>query len=607
MTSKTKTNPTSLPKKNNVESFLSDHWVDSLIFFLLVLVLPLRLFIWRYYFFNHPISKVFMANMDVSILIFALAALFFLFRKEKTWIKQPWFYALFAYAGLTLYSCSYSVNQSMSVTWWTWLASLCLYLYMMVHLLNTSFRRYFFLGFWIVLASVSALWAIRDYLYLVKHSEALLASSNADRFSESLRFVLDRKRVASLMGWPNVQAAFFNLIIPYAVSLLLFVKNIWLKVVLALLCLLMFVAMFFTYSLGVWGALAGSSAIVFLFFNQSLKRYRVLIWSCIAVLFVIVTGIGIQRIMDEAVTIGPRLGYMRSAWYMLAEYPFWGSGWATFQIANRPFILNPEHYSAYTHNSYLQILAESGWLAFTAWMLFVYAVGRKIVINLRCHQEHRWFYMASMVIFLAYCVHNLLSFTMLAHNIALFGWSFFAIVLAWPEGRKGKEESAVKKIGKGMTAMVAEKKEAVIKKPTNRLVEFVVALCCVGLVVLSVRLHLAEHAFAQGLLLRNTNARQALALLQKASALNPYDGRIDVALAVVYLDAAMRQRNGQLLNLSEQYALRAQEKMPVVFEIYGIQSQIASVRGDDEKAIYYRREMLKRAPYRALFVHKFLP
>jgi len=159
-------------------------------------------------------------------------------------------------------------------------------------------------------------------------------------------------------------------------SLFLFGKSSGLRKCLLLFLILIFgFCVFHTYSRGAWiGVLAGLLTLTLI------TRKRVMILVVCAFLGIILLYPRLREIFFSMFIAGGdslRFEYWRIACAMFNESPILGKGLGLFM----PYV--SDHYPgmlvAYTHNCYLQILAESGLFSFMAFLSFLFMVLYKAV------------------------------------------------------------------------------------------------------------------------------------------------------------------------------------------------------------------------------------
>lgn len=218
----------------------------------------------------------------------------------------------------------------------------------------------------------------------------------------SIQTILLTKRSCSFQGWPLSLAGTLILFIPLACLHTKHYRKWWSVLISAILIL------------GLMSTMSIMSTISL--FLATLCLYPRLWWVCVVVLIPAVL------LRDLTTFWGVRSEYLVKALGMIKEHPFIGSGYGSFYC---PGISG----TFFAHNSYLQLWAECGVIAFLA------SIGLFWII---AWSRPRAQAMVGVKIgLLAFMIDNLFSYTLIKPNVALYFWVLVAIYFSTQERVKG--------------------------------------------------------------------------------------------------------------------------------------------------------------------------
>ncbi|MBF0511270.1 MAG: O-antigen ligase family protein [Candidatus Omnitrophica bacterium] len=385
------------------------------------------------------ISEIY-CNYLTAILIFCLSFLFILhkfFHKEAVILSRvdvPIGLSLLA----AVLSLAHSVNFSMSLNAvFVFLSGILLFYILHDSLEDEAsfhiFWRYFFAGALVV--SIVGIW---EY-FLAQHPLSIEVRRVLNNFDEGTNRGFHYKRIASLFDWPNVLAGFQMLVLPITWAGFMLAQKRWQKICLGGSILLFLVVFLFTFSM--MGVL-GFFLVSLLFLPQVLKisqqknEGKFSFWVVgIGVLLFILIILTVRNNFD----VSPRLDYLRQAFCLLKAHPFWGTGPDTFPIVSTPYVTQRLGFSAYVHNSYLQIWVENGFLGFIGVLALIgvfILTALKVLQRVKVHTD-RIIFIALIWAMTAFFIDNLSNFTMLRPNMSLFWWAILAVFFAFERNRAG--------------------------------------------------------------------------------------------------------------------------------------------------------------------------
>ncbi len=227
------------------------------------------------------------------------------------------------------------------------------------------------------------------------------------------------------------------LAIPLALALFLQAKERSRELLLSLLILLYIVALGLTFSRGAFLVLPLVVLFLFFWLKPKLASRKILTWLLILLPIGVICLIGIFSLSQtglEAKLATPgnwlvkqlikpefqakRLEYWREALQAFALKPLTGFGWGTFELVALRFQKETVGWSSFTHNFYLQVLAEAGLFAFLAFLSFLFLAIRQIWLTVK-RSRGEPFLVGSLAAILASSLHSFLD----------FDWHFPAVFL----------------------------------------------------------------------------------------------------------------------------------------------------------------------------------
>jgi len=243
-----------------------------------------------------------------------------------------------------------------------------------------------------------------------------------------------RGRATSFLGSDNSLAAYLNLVLPFALACYVLGKGKWKRLggwTFGLGC----VALVTTQSIG--GTVAFFSILVlaiFCFARSRTKKLALLAALCVlGYLFYVLRPILNPAHTEEAIgsDAAGRLLLWITAWNYFVHSPLIGVGWGNFTDLygfDIP-ILQPGMYAA--HNTYLQLLAETGLLGFVAFFSLVVQSWRQAWSQLRSSVDFfdRALAFGVLGALLSVLVHGFLDY-LLESQIATLFWVVLALLVA---------------------------------------------------------------------------------------------------------------------------------------------------------------------------------
>ncbi len=219
-------------------------------------------------------------------------------------------------------------------------------------------------------------------------------------------FVLDylsRKRVFFPFVTPNTLAGYLAMIVPLV---LLHKKKIYFIITLSFALLL-------TKSLG--GLLSLFLALLIYFFLQGkFEKRKVVLFLALVVIIsstFIIRSTGQKPHLKPAFSTIMRLNYWKDTLKIIKANPLTGVGLGNFNLPQ----------SRYSHNSYLQIWAETGILGIVSFLWLIISVLKSAVKNIKNSQNKKL--LAGLITANAiFLIHNLIDFSFFLPEVSLIWW-----------------------------------------------------------------------------------------------------------------------------------------------------------------------------------------
>jgi O-antigen ligase len=529
----------------------------------IVFIFGLRLWIWKLFPALESGIKDDFSNMIIASLIFGLAIFFFLhkaIRREgsfKSGLEGP----LALFIGAAAVSLFWTADMASSVKAVVMLLAYVFVFYILLDALSREYQRRAFLWVFFIGSVVVAGFGINDIIVLNQVSPEALESARLT--NKSLYYILTHKRACSLFGWPNVLAGFLMLSMPLAAALFMSVRSWWLKGIAAFGAAMMVAAFFLTFSFLGWsGFMITAGALLSVLIYRRVVTVPVIALKYLGVGIVLAavlfTGVVLKK--DFGASMSPRKEYVRVVRTVIGEHPFLGSGFGAYRFASMRFVINNDGETAFPHNTYAQIWAETGLpgLAAILWFLAAVFFLTQQILRRIGDGKDKILFIGILVGLAAFLVDNINSFTMLKPNASFFFWVWLALFCSYGL-RQGEKFRRVVMISFVVVAMAG--------------------------LFLSTRSALALSAFRTGREAANAGVFDlAQKFFQRAHALDPVDPRSLTAEGDLYFRAYRSTSQVVWLDQARPLLLQAADLAPNYYYNYLLLSNIYSIRGDRVKA-----------------------
>jgi O-antigen ligase len=564
---------------------LMDKLTRSMPFFVAaILLIALRLGIWKIFPLMEFSVKDEFANMIMAGLIFLLAVLFYgmkLMGREgfvKSGLEAP--LALFVVvSGISL---MWTADVSATASAVIMLLSYVLFFFMLTELLQQEKLRQIFFWFFVAASVVVGLIGINDIIYL--SSVPPQTVEQARLTNESLYYILIHKRACSLFGWPNVLAGFLMLGMPLVTGLFFTLRHWAWKAVCVMSFGVMLVAFFFTYSFLGWSVFLFTVIFGFVLLWRSglLKVPPAMVkWVLVAaVLFGALFAVVIIR-KDFGSSMTPRKEYMRVVGSVIAEYPWRGGGFGAYRAVSLQYVKDREGVTGFAHNAYLQIWAETGIVGLAAiiWMLWLLGRASWRAWGAARAYDQKVMLAAVLCGMLAFLIDNLNSFTMLKPNSSFFFWTWLAVVCSF--------------------VSPGEECQGFLKRYARPLMAAFVVVALAGCYA---AWRCGSYLFLLQSGTQSINAgrlKDGRETLKRAQAFDPLDVRVWTVLGTSYVMEFQVTQQKDALEKARQVFEQAAQTAPRLYYSYLILSRIHAAYGDTARASELQQKAMALSPYEA--------
>ena len=332
-----------------------------------------------------------------------------------------------------------------------------------------------------------------------------------------------QSRVFATFISPNALAGYLALVVPLNIFLFLDEKIAWKKTLLVISSGVMGCCIVLTYSRG--GCVALFVAILTMVLLMSKKRKKQLL-SILAILAIIVfLGCFLAQYFSSPSTaayegfttssgaktsFGGRTLLWRGALTIAKTHPFLGSGIGTFSSVYSKYQYGGL-FSRHAHNTYLEILAETGFLGFLLFIVILYKILRR-QFEIATKAKDKYFKDFGLVLLaasLGFVVHNFADFVWHIPIIGLNFWILAGFTFAIKKTNGEYEFSSCSPVSK---------KFITIRKTGA------VLIVLLGILIIIGPYRAALFAERASDLSRNEKNNEALQLLEEAVKLDPLDG-----------------------------------------------------------------------------------
>jgi len=248
-------------------------------------------------------------------------------------------------------------------------------------------------------------------------------------------------RPPGLLAGPNNQAAYINLVLPLVAAVGLSIKDGWIRLTSAAVCVLSGVSLFLTQSRGAWAAAVLMLFLLFLSKSPAVLRFPA---AVLGAFFGLATAFFVpaiaSRLQDYDISLYSRLDIWRLFTSIFLSNPALGAGYGSFgtRYADASHIvLAAGEQPLHAHDLYLQLLAETGVIGFLAFSLLVCtAIASSGGLSQAAKRLEQplvaGFYLGIAIALVGFLAHGIVDVVWYSAQVASLFWILVAITaLGW--------------------------------------------------------------------------------------------------------------------------------------------------------------------------------
>jgi len=276
---------------------------------------------------------------------------------------------------------------------------------------------------------ILSLYAIYQYFLGIDQTIAYLKRIGYS--NEVHMAVLAKKRVFATMISPNIFVSYLAMMLFTGLGLSFSYQRIKKTLYLSGVFLII-AALILTKSIG--GFIAFLMILIFFVVLASrdtgIKR---IIFKYVVLSFIFICGLFFYKFAGGRITqfldfnnqnnaLVQRLYYWKASFSMIKDYPFFGIGWRKFGLLYEAYKPYPANISHYSHNVFLQIMAETGFLGVAALALLVSNFIKSGLKVIKKDIELRLLKIGLFCAGLFFIIHNLFDLSFYFAQVSFFWW-----------------------------------------------------------------------------------------------------------------------------------------------------------------------------------------
>lgn len=256
------------------------------------------------------------------------------------------------------------------------------------------------------------------------------------------KFPLLSRRMYSTLENPNLLGTYLIMIISFATTFLLHIKERKIKILLSVFLVSLLAAAALTYSRGTWISLAAMVVGLGLIYD---KRFLLLLLFVPLILFfyhgqTVVRFMSLFSSADTSTSL--RFGLWQSTLAMIRDYPLLGIGWGSYFMTypDYNFYIQDKSVIMYhAHNMYLSMTAETGIIGGITYVLLIFLHG-KTSFNLYKKAKsvfNKSIGLGGILLTIGIAVNGIGDYTLFSRSVSGCFWGIFALIMsAWLEIEK---------------------------------------------------------------------------------------------------------------------------------------------------------------------------
>lgn len=238
-------------------------------------------------------------------------------------------------------------------------------------------------------------------------------------------------RICSTFPNPNPAGTYYMIVALISLSILLWLKNVKVRLLSFLLGSLSFVSLVMSGSRGaLLGFLFGVLFLIIkniLIDNKSIYKNLALVFLVLMLIVIPIVSNDnlINRFRNISGSEQQRVMMIRGGIEMLKAHPFLGVGTGQFRYVYEDYKESGAKVYTHIHNLYVHIAAETGFIGLFGFLFLVYKVISSV--NYKKIQQKRWLHEGISAMIIATAVHSLFDWTFFSTQVGIFLMILLAI------------------------------------------------------------------------------------------------------------------------------------------------------------------------------------
>jgi O-antigen ligase len=337
-------------------------------------------------------------------------------QKQNNILKTPLDLFIFFFFLTGVISSLISVNPYRSFELLFTLIDTAILFHLVIYLAQEKLFEQRFIIVFLFVIGVNTFWSFYQYFFALP--------SLAQTSSGMIAALARTRRTSAGFALPNTFGGWLGLTFPGLIGISILRR----KISYYFLTILAFASLLLTFSVGTWLSLGVVGVGVILKTKRRfLFRLALMLSLCLFLLSLAVKRIEVINLFSPESSFCQRVYNWQTAFRIAQAYPF-GCGLGTYGVVLPNYKSLLENETQHVHNSYLEILAEQGFLGLFTYLLLLGAIGRLVLYPLP--QKDKVFVISLLLGLTTYIIHNLLDFDFYIPNLALLFWLFLGIVFS---------------------------------------------------------------------------------------------------------------------------------------------------------------------------------
>ncbi len=368
-----------------------------------------------------------MYSAIAAIFCFLLFLLNTMKEKDLRFQVKPFSVFFYAFALMVVVGQIFSVEPSLSFRFFVFYMACFIFVFLMVSSIRSRDQLSTFIELMLVGVSISGLYGIYQGIKGVP----IIAAQIDYTLNEGAP-----GRIYSTFDNPNNFAQVLAMMLPFYVAVFLNAKGVKKKIIFALAALPPLISLLLTLSRSSWIGLA-VAAFVFLFLTNKKLIPMFIVLGLLALPFMpsyILTRLS-TIFMPQDTSTSYRFDIFKTVWPMIQDFNLYGIGLGNDVVSqiNQNYPIYSTKVPIHAHNLYLQIWAEMGLIALTAFILFLGKIFKACFIKVatfRTDKEMSYYLAAGAASLAGVLVTALAEYVWFYPRVMLVFWMVVGLVLA---------------------------------------------------------------------------------------------------------------------------------------------------------------------------------